>query len=472
MPDLITAKGLREQRHKLVKDARAVAEKAEAEKRDVNTEEAATWNRIMGHVDKEGKRQDGEIDTLKRRIDRLEAVETEERDTEKPIGDKRVGRDDFDGKKRPGGDGAQEVTEEHRALAMQAWCRHQLDHDLTEEQLEACKLVRLRPDARRLTIPMLSTAGCRAAQQKFRSVHPSQAMDAMANFQCRALTSGSGAGGGYLVPPESLIRQLEVNMLAFGGVRQVAETLRTTSGERLSWPTADDTSNTGVQLGESTTIGSSVDPTFGKIYWDAYKFSSKAILVPYELLEDSAFQLVELLGQMLGERLGRITNTKFTTGTGAATPKGIVTGATLFAAASATAIAADDLIKLVHSVDPAYRMGAGFMMHDAIMLILRLLKDGNGQYMFQTGLANGSPDRLLSYPITNNQDMDSTVASGKKSILFGQLSKYKIRSVASVRIYRLQERYRDTDQDGFIAFLREDGNLLTAGTAPVKYLGH
>jgi hypothetical protein len=66
--------------------------------------------------------------------------------------------------------------------------------------------------------------------------------------------------------------------------------------------------------------------------------------------------------------------------------------------------------------------------------------------------------------------MDSTVASGKKSLLFGQLSRYKIRSVGEMRMYRLEERYRDTDQDGFVAFIREDGNLLTAGTAPVKYL--
>jgi hypothetical protein len=41
-----------------------------------------------------------------------------------------------------------------------------------------------------------------------------------------------------------------------------------------------------------------------------------------------------------------------------------------------------------------------------------------------------------------------------------------------MRMYRLEERYRDTDQDGFVAFIREDGNLLTAGTAPVKYLSH
>ena len=261
-------------------------------------------------------------------------------------------------------------------------------------------------------------------------------------------------------------------MLAFGGVRQVAETIRTASGERMSWPTADDTSNTGAQLGESTSIGSSVDPSFGKVYWDAYKFSSKPVLVPYELIEDSAFDLPGLLGGMLGERLGRITNTKFTTGTGAATPKGIVTAATSFSAASATSIAWDDVLGLEHSIDPAYRSGASFMMHDSILLACRKLKDGNGQYLWQSNINVGVPDSFSGKPLTINQDMDSTVASGKKTILYGQLSKYKIRSVGQMRMYRLEERYRDTDQDGFVAFIREDGNLLTAGTAPIKYLSH
>jgi HK97 family phage major capsid protein len=55
-------------------------------------------------------------------------------------------------------------------------------------------------------------------------------------------------------------------------------------------------------------------------------------------------------------------------------------------------------------------------------------------------------------------------------MLFGNLKKYKVRQVREIRMYRLQERYRDNDQDGFVAFGRQDGNLLDAGTAPVKKL--
>jgi HK97 family phage major capsid protein len=64
--------------------------------------------------------------------------------------------------------------------------------------------------------------------------------------------------------------------------------------------------------------------------------------------------------------------------------------------------------------------------------------------------------------------MDNTVATGKNVATYGDHFYYKIRDVGEVRIYHLEERYRDTDQDGFIALSRNDGNLLIAGNAPVK----
>lgn len=363
-----------------------------------------------------------------------------------------------------------EKEQEQRTLALAGWCRYQMGGNLSKRHVQACRAVGLRPNQRQLVLRLPDTRRCEDLRRAFRSHHQSLAVEKIQ--ESRALSAFQAAAGGVLVP-DTLLRTLEVNMLAYGGMRQVAETITTAHGEDLTWPTADDTSNTGAQLGESTTIGSSVDPTFGGVVWGAYKFSSKPILVPYELIEDQEFGLPGLLGQMQGERLGRITNTKYTNGTGAATPKGITVAASSgVTAASTSAIAADELIQLVHSVDPAYRNGAGFMMHDAIVLKLRLLKDGEGQYLWQNGMREGVPDRLLGYQITVNQDMDSTIATTKRTILFGQLSKYKIRRVNSIRMYRLEERYRDTDQDGFIAFVREDGNLLTAGTAPVKYLVH
>jgi HK97 family phage major capsid protein len=55
-------------------------------------------------------------------------------------------------------------------------------------------------------------------------------------------------------------------------------------------------------------------------------------------------------------------------------------------------------------------------------------------------------------------------------ILYGDFSKYVVRDVREVRLLRLNELYAQTDQVGFVSFMRTDGNLLDAGTKPVKWL--
>jgi HK97 family phage major capsid protein len=112
------------------------------------------------------------------------------------------------------------------------------------------------------------------------------------------------------------------------------------------------------------------------------------------------------------------------------------------------------------------------MLHDTICRDLRLLKDGNGRYLWVDSVQQGKPDTILGYPVTTNNDMASTTASGTKSVLFGTLSKYMIRDVGTVRVKRLVERYADNDQEAFVAFMRFDGNLMDAGVAPVKVLTH
>jgi HK97 family phage major capsid protein len=191
-------------------------------------------------------------------------------------------------------------------------------------------------------------------------------------------------------------------------------------------------------------------------------------------LEDNAVDLANEIGGLLGERIGRTQETYLTTGTGSSQPGGVVTGSTLgVTAASAAAIAADELISLLHSVDPAYRRdpSCGFMMHDNIAAAVRKLKDSQNRYLWDMdALKNGQPAMLLGKPVTINQSMQSSIATGTKTVLFGAYKKFKIRDVKAIRIRRLTERYADADQEGFIAFMRTDAKLLNAGTNPIKHL--
>ena len=354
-------------------------------------------------------------------------------------------------------------SEETRVLALQGWVRNHCDKPLSRRHRQAMAACRMNPQARRVQMPCMPTAQRRCLAVAYRS-GPSYSAES------RALSAITPNAGGELIA-QSFMTALEINQLAFGPMLLTSDTIRTETGADLPWPTADDTTNEGEIIGENL-AQNNADPTFGAVVFRAWKFSSKFIKVPWELLEDSAFNLAVELGRIIGERLGRIKNRRFTTGTGAGQPRGIVTAATSgLTTASATAIADTEIIRLIHSVDPAYRtQGCGFMAHDNIWLAIRQLKDSQGRFIWVPGLSDGQLNQCLGFPTFTNQHMDSTVATTKKTLLFGQLNKYKVREVGQLRLKRLVERFADTDQEGFIGLNRADGNLLDAGTAPVKFL--
>jgi HK97 family phage major capsid protein len=197
------------------------------------------------------------------------------------------------------------------------------------------------------------------------------------------------------------------------------------------------------------------------------------VLVPVELAQDASFDIDSHVASVLGTRLGRIHNSYQTTGTGSSEPQGIVVGASSgVTAAGASTVTADELLALIHSIDPAYRnpaFGAAFMLNDGSLLKLRQIKDGDGRPLWQPGVGEGAPNTIFGYPYVINQDM-AAMTTGLKPVLFGAIKKFMIRRVKDVTVLRLAERYADYHQVGYVAFTRFDSKVLDAGTDPVKYI--
>ena len=107
-------------------------------------------------------------------------------------------------------------------------------------------------------------------------------------------------------------------------------------------------------------------------------------------------------------------------------------------------------------------------MHDSTLKALKKLVDGDSRPLWTSGVAVREPDTILGHPYTINQDV-ATMAASAKSILFGDFSKYIIRDVMGITMMRLNDRYADYFQVGFVAFSRHDGDLLDSGTDPIKY---
>lgn len=266
--------------------------------------------------------------------------------------------------------------------------------------------------------------------------------------------------GGFLVPV-GYVPQIIEKMKAYGPMLEGGPVTywTTESGNKQVFPTGDTTAQKATIIGEGVVIPER-DVKFGQKSLSAYKYTTGLIKVSSELFQDSSIDLVGYIQKVFASRWGRGLNEHLTVGTGEGQPEGIVTAATVgHTSASATALSDVDILELYHSLDPAYRANAGFMFNDATFKALRLLKDNQGRMLWQPGLASGSASTILDKPYYINQDMAS-IASGNATVLFGDLSEYTVRRVGSPRLRRLDERFADTDQVGFVGLMRYDGALM------------
>ena len=283
---------------------------------------------------------------------------------------------------------------------------------------------------------------------------------------------GTDSLGGFLVPQE-FSNELDVATLFTGEVERLAKKLNTASGGLLDYPTVDDTATDAILTSEAGAV-TTADMTFANKQLSAYNYSS-LVKVSAQLLQDSAFDLNSFLVEAMGERIARATNAAFTTGDASSKPQGIVVGSTKGAdAAGASAITADDVLNLIYSVDASYRNkpSFGLMAHDNIISAIRALGVGssNDYPIWQPGMAVGQPDRIFGVPVYVNNDMDNTIADTKKTILAADFSKYVVRNAGGVQFLRLNERFMNELEVGFIAYKRADGAVLNS--AAVKHLLH
>ena len=290
------------------------------------------------------------------------------------------------------------------------------------------------------------------------------------------LSVNTPSQGGYTVETE-IVKVILDALQQFGGMRAVSTVLQTAMGNPMSFPTSTGVTEVGEWVTENATA-TALDPVVGTISLPVFKVSSKVVAIPFELLQDSNVDFEAFVRMRLATRLGRITNTGYTVGTGTGQPTGLVTAATTgVIAANATSqvltITYNSLINLIHSVDPAYRgPNCKFMMHDFSLRQIRQITDTQNRPIFVPGYTLGisgaglsAPDSIAGYPVITNQDMPQMAASAK-SIAFGDMSYYYIRDVMALEMFRFTDSvYTKLGQVGFLAWMRSGGNLIDIGGA-------
>lgn len=291
------------------------------------------------------------------------------------------------------------------------------------------------------------------------------------------MSTTTGSQGGYTVQTQ-VASDFVDSMKDFAGMRRVADRQVTANGADMNWPSTDGTAEVGELIAQNTTA-TSADASFGTVPVNTYKFGSKIITVPIELLQDSSIDVVALVNKRLRQRIGRIQNTKFSIGAGTTEPFGITVAASVGKTGTTgqtLTIIYDDLVDIVDSIDIAYlgEPDIGWMFGQPLRKVVRKIKDTGGRPIwtpsYDSGISAGMPDQLLGYPVNINNDMPVPAANAV-SASFGSHKKYLVRDAMEVTLFRFDDSaYMKLGQVGFLAWARAGGNLLD--TAAVKTYKH
>jgi len=391
---------LRQQKGQLANEADAILTKAREEGRnDLRKDEDEKFEKI--HTD---------IESLTKQILRLEKQQTTMASLAEPQnGGRRTTPDKVNPDRVIAGG---KITEADRVEAFRTWALAGAGVEIDEAKREHAKRCGLPIEAKRISLhfgPRLkpthfADGSLRVQPEDLRTWQREMDEKRAALTAAQSTTTT----GGYTTA-DAAMRALEVALLAFGGMRSVGTVLRTDTGGPLPIPTSNDTSNKGEIIGENTT-NNELEMTFGQLVLDAWKYSSKYILASVEFLQDSSINVAEFIGSALGDRIGRIQNDHFTTGTGSSQPNGVVTAGTSSGVtfSGTNTVTYDNIIDLIHSIDPAYRNNGRFMFHDGGLKMLKKVKvlqysgDTSGYPLWTPGLALGQPDLIAGYPYIVN----------------------------------------------------------------------
>lgn len=268
------------------------------------------------------------------------------------------------------------------------------------------------------------------------------------------LVEGSLDLGGYLVPED--YRTSIIKRMAGATVVRSRARVVTTTRDAVEWPKLEGgntryTSAVRVTWVDETPANASVaetNPTFGMLRVPIHTVMARTDL-SRNVLEDSAFNLLDVISELFGEAMRIDEDEQFLTGVGGGTPLGIlgarsgaeyvpVTGVAVENSGNASALTADGLINLVYAIASQYRDGAVWILSRTSQRDIRKLKDGNGRYLWQDSVQAGQPPTLLGYPVLESEAMPS-ISANNHPVIFGNLGGYIVADRVGMSIERVTD---------------------------------
>jgi len=240
--------------------------------------------------------------------------------------------------------------------------------------------------------------------------------------ELKTLQVSSDTQGGYLAPREVSTEMIK-DLVLVSPIRSVAS-VRSTGSPSVVYPKR--TGITSAKWKGELQAQEGSEPSFGQAEIVVRELNTY-VDISNQLLADSAGQAETEVRLALSDDFGQKEGRAFVTGNGTLEPEGIMTNGDITAIPNTNAgtLVPDALVALMYSLPAAYRSQATWGMNGTTLGKLRLLKDGQNNYLWQPSFQAGQPETILGRPVIELPDMPD-IANGQFPIIFGDFSGYRI----------------------------------------------
>ena len=287
-------------------------------------------------------------------------------------------------------------------------------------------------------------------------------LEGLDDVEKKALTVSNDSTGGYLAPPE-YVRELLKTVTEISPVRSVAR-IRSTGQRSIQVPKR--TSQFSAQwVAEAGTRSETTGYEVGLEELPAHELYA-LVDISEQNLEDTVFDLEAEMQSEFAEQFAKAEGTAFVSGNSVGKPEGLLTNGDVSESNSGngTALLADGLITLVHSIKSEYSRNGSFMFNRSTLSAIRKLKDTAGQYVFQAGMSlqAGVPNTILGYPYVEATDMPD-VGANTYPVLFGDFRRaYMIVDRVALAVQRDPFTQATSGNVRYIARRRVGGQVVQA----------
>ena len=184
------------------------------------------------------------------------------------------------------------------------------------------------------------------------------------------------------------------------------------------------------------------------------------VKVSRSLINNSQFNIVDHVVDLMAEAIARWIDKQLLVGTNDSIT-GLKTLTNSVTSASASAITADEVVKLHDKVKDVYQRDAIWVMSPATRTALRLLKDEMGRYLLQDDISSPFGTSLLGKPVYVSDQMED-IATGKTVIYYGDFKGLATKFSENISIEVLREKFATQHAVGVVAWFEMDAKVEDA----------